>query len=522
MMNVLKTAFEIDYNYKINAFLYNLKKIPLLGKVIPSDFYSKEDIKRVIRIFYILFCVVYEVVKKIAYIGLLIILPFQKYISVDTFILLFMLYTFFGGIVNTEILAPKSKKYYTVLLMGMDAGKYVCSHLLFFLAKTVLSFLPALLIFLGMYKISLFWAIPLLLFLVTVKITGEYICLQYYLKRERLLRDNIYVNMIGGILLIAISFGLCYLGVSYMESILHISMIITTYIAYKTGKYLWKYPYYRKLYKETITLNKIFFDTDALASKSRKDQVKIADKDIEVGDAIKGKSGYAYFNAIFFTRHRRILLRSARTCTFACLAIALGVGIFMVFDPNVKIHVNRMIMTWLPYFIFIMYLINRGAVVTQAMFMNCDNSMLTYNFYRDPKTILSVFKTRVKTVVAINLLPGLVIASALPILLFMSGGTSTPLVYISLFLSIIFMSVFFSVHHLVLYYLLQPYDINMKAKSSMYTIINSITYVLCYLCIKIHVDTAIFSVGTIALTAIYMVVSLFLVYRYASKTFRLK
>lgn len=92
---------------------------------------------------------------------------------------------------------------------------------------------------------------------------------------------------------------------------------------------------------------------------------------------------------------------------------------------------------YLPYFVFIMYMINRGTVVTQAMFMNCDHSMLTYRFYRTPKVILALFKERLKTLIGINLIPALVIAIGLPLILFITGGTDNPLNYLVLFVSII-------------------------------------------------------------------------------------
>ena len=102
--------------------------------------------------------------------------------------------------------------------------------------------------------------------------------------------------------------------------------------------------------------------------------------------------------------------------------------------------------------------------MTQAMFMNCDHSMLTYRFYRQPEAILKLFKARLKTLVKINLIPALVLACGLPFLLFVTGGTDNPLNYALLFVSILAMAVFFSVHHLVLYYLLQPYNVHMESK----------------------------------------------------------
>ena len=90
-------------------------------------------------------------------------------------------------------------------------------------------------------------------------------------------------------------------------------------------------------------------------------------------------------------------------------------------------------------------------------------------------------------------MPALVIALGLPLLLYLSGGASNPVNYILLPVSILFMSAFFALHYLVMYYLLQPYDIHMTSKSHSYSIAGIITYVFCYLFIQIKMSTFIFS-----------------------------
>lgn len=56
-----------------------------------------------------------------------------------------------------------------------------------------------------------------------------------------------------------------------------------------------------------------------------------------------------------------------------------------------------------------MYAINRGTGFTKALFMNCDHSLLTYSFYKQPKFILKLFQIRLREIIKVNLLPALVI-----------------------------------------------------------------------------------------------------------------
>ena len=99
-------------------------------------------------------------------------------------------------------------------------------------------------------------------------------------------------------------------------------------------------------------------------------------------------------------------------------------------------------MTWLPYFVFIMYAINRGTNFTQALFMNCDHSLLTYSFYKQPSFILRLFQIRLREIMKINAVPALVIGIGLALILFATGGTDNPLNYVVLVVSILCMSLF--------------------------------------------------------------------------------
>ena len=197
-------------------------------------------------------------------------------------------------------------------------------------------------------------------------------------------------------------------------------------------------------------------------------------------------------------------------------------ALILYFVPEFSIKVNQVLMVMLPYFVFIMYCINRGQEVAQAMFMNCDHSMLTYGFYREPKVILNLFKERLKSVILINLLPAFVLAMGLVLLLVISGGTTQWVDYPILLFSILAMSIFFSVHHLVLYYLLQPYNANSETKSGTYGIANGLTYLFCYYMLRVRIPIFTFGCLTIIFSILYCLISLFLVYRYAPKTFHIK
>ena len=169
----------------------------------------------------------------------------------------------------------------------------------------------------------------------------------------------------------------------------------------------------------------------------------------------------------------------------------------------------------------IMFFINRGAIITQAMFFNCDHAMLRYNFYREPKVILELFKKRLLTVVKVNLLPAFVIGIGNIVLLLISKNTYSTLTLVTTFLFILSLSIFFSVHYLVIYYLLQPFNKDMEVKKASYSFVTLGTYLLCYILTNLVMTSELLSIFGVLFVIIYVILSLFLVYKIAPRTFKL-
>ena len=84
------------------------------------------------------------------------------------------------------------------------------------------------------------------------------------------------------------------------------------------------------------------------------------------------------------------------------------------------------------------------------------------------------------------------------------------------------MSVFFSVHYLTIYYLLQPYNAGTEMKSGTYRLVLSITCFVCFFLMQVRMPTLVFGLACIAFCVLYSAVACVLVYRYAPRTFRLR
>ena len=234
------------------------------------------------------------------------------------------------------------------------------------------------------------------------------------------------------------------------------------------------------------------------------------------------KKGMGYLNELFIKRHKKILWSASVKIAAVCAILSCGAVAALLLFPQLRGEVNALVLTFLPYFTFIMYALNRGTGFTQALFVNCDHSLLTYSFYKQPKFVLKLFRIRLWEIMKINALPAGVIGLGLCGILMASGGTENPLDYGVLVVSILAMSLFFSIHYLTLYYLLQPYNAGTEMKSATYQIAMFATYIVCYSMMQVRLPILVFGLACIAFCLIYSVVACILVYRLAPKTFRIR
>lgn len=264
--------------------------------------------------------------------------------------------------------------------------------------------------------------------------------------------------------------------------------------------------------------------TNQMDSSAKTQIIKQAnEKKISADTSItSNRKGFEYLNELFIKRHRKILWNSTKKISYVCTFLVIGVLMVAFLSPDLKPKINGMVMTWLPYFVFILYAINRGTSFTQALFMNCDHSLLTYSFYKQPKFILRLFQIRLREIMKINAVPALVIGIGLALILFATGGTDNPLNYVVLIVSILCMSLFFSIHYLTIYYLLQPYNAGTELKSGTYKIILWATYFVCFYIMKLRMPIMVFGVMTIVFCILYSIVASILVYRFAPKTFKIR
>ena len=522
MIHTFITSFRLRNTYKVNTFIYALKSVPGIRKLLPDKLYQNKTLKIIGNIVSILLEIINIFIGKLLYIFLMIfsMMSMYKTNTAATFLHILFFLTIIGAFMNTYMFNPTKDKYYAMFIMRMNAKSYSLSNYFYSILRVIIGFLPFTIIFGLLSRVNLWICLFLPLFIASAKTIVTSHNLSLYKKKKWVINENNPVKHIWLLifLLLALAYGLPALNIVIPTYILIILMLISVLMSTFSIKHILAFNEYREMYKQVLT--GVNINVNATATEITKENVL---KQISVDKKLtSNKKGFAYFNDLFVKRHSKLLLRSAKRVA-AISAIVIGIVILVVtINHELKEEINNIIMMYLPYFVFIMYLINRGESITRAMFMNSDHSMLTYAFFRKPTAILKLFKERLKSIILINLFPASIIGIGLSLILFTTGGTTNPLNYFIIFISIIAMSIFFSVHHLVIYYLLQPYNINSETKNATYTIVSALTYLVCYYMIDLRLPTFYFGLATIIFAILYSIISLLLVYKLAPKTFKIR
>lgn len=516
-------SFRLRNTYRVNAIIYSLKQLPLLGKHLPVSLYRSKALKILGNIISAIMEIIGIFIGKFLYIALMIVAIMEMYetSSGNTFLHIFTFLTLAGALMNTYLFNPTKDKYYALELMKMDAKNYTLANYYYALCKVFIGFLPFTILYGWTVGLPLWLCCLLPIFVIFVKAIAAQGYLRDFKKTKIARNENlptkiVWVEMIFFVLL---AYGLPLLNIELNIAFFLFFFSISAFAGIYSLISIAHFQEYRKVYHQLLTKDMNYIDPTANATNTVRESVM---KQIAYDDKItSNKHGYGYFHELFVKRHRKILTTAVKKQSIIIILIFTVLLIAMSLQGELKDTIHRILMTYLPYFVFIMYLLNRGSTLTQAMFMNCDHAMLTYRIYRTPKVILGIFRERLKTLISINLIPAFLIATGLVLLFGFSGGGPIEN-YLILFTSILAMSIFFSVHYLVMYYLLQPYNINTEIKSSTYKLVQGLTYFVCYYMIQIKLPTFYFGLATILFSVFYSLVSLILVYCCAPKTFRIR
>ena len=534
MFNTFINSYKVSFAENANIFISFLKRVPIIGKKFPDSLYGRTDIKLKIGLISTVANIIFEFFRKGLYVAILALVPallMKEYLNLQNSLQEIIIYIFivlsfvFGSIVNSILLKLNKDVYNMIILMRANPKDYYLSEIMYKILSQIIFFLPVFLILgFGLPK-----TILVLIELSMCRIIGEWIGLSAYKYKKININRDTLPSFLMFILSMMLAYGVPAIKVDLTFINIMFNPIFTSLLiigAALCGYFLWNFKGYRSFSREIIS-KEVLFNNDEIIANMHFIDVKIDDK--KMGgkllntEKFSKKDGYDYLNELFFYRHKKIVdnaIKLRLVLISIVFIIALLVIIFIEEDINEK--VVGLILNSTTMTIFIMYMMSTTERICKAMFFNCDHSFLKHGYYRESNAILSNFKARLKRIVYINSIPALAIALALEIIVVICGDFHDVVKLIPTLICIVSLATFFSIYHLFMYYVLQPYTEELTVKSPLFKIANFVIYMIAYGSLQVETSSTIFTVAIIGITVIFIPIALIVINKVAPRTFRLK
>lgn len=557
-----------------NGLVFALKKTPVIGKLIPDRLYSTAFLKVIYWIFHIIVEVFKLFIGKIFGLGMIYLAAFllsDQYIEHELGggmsrsavfgnlgLFMFLLYALCGILIRVPYFNCTTEKEYLVFMLRMDAKKLNETLICYDLAKLFIGYVMAGII--AVITGAPFWlwlGIPVLA--LAVKFLG--IGLQIFSFRLKIkLHKSLKISTVAYLIrltlvLLAGPFFIVFIANGYFIPMPQ--LVILTVLTVIAG--IWGLMIFIKtdsnLHRRALHDN---INNTEVKATSRYDNTK-SFKKIKAKGNIKGnKKGFDYLNALFVKRHWTMLCMKPVIFTIIVVAVMIlliAEFIYGYYSRFGSENCWNMVITNLvnlftfrafsdaflpvgddPAFEFLRYVAQfhlLGILIplsiadnsfksTQAMFINCDNSLMTFSFFKQREKIIRLFDIRLKQLIKINIGPVIAIGVFADLILFVTGGQSYPGEYLVTFLVAFLLSVLTSVTWLALYYLFQPFTTSVVAKSGAYRITSIIIYSVASIIVWIPLASYILAPVLLVFAAGYVLFLRSRVNKLAPKTWKIK
>jgi hypothetical protein len=532
-MRTLSILLSIRTYSVANRFIYYAQRLPLIGKHIKDTAYAKSGGKKVVNLITLILTVLWGFISKLAYTGLLIYLPIvaRSHVTnqddqLQLFLHLFMMLSFVvAGVSSASILEPKREKYIAVKLMRLQPTTYMRTFLSYRYCTYFIYYIPALLIFGSLLGATILQALSLAVSVTLWRVGCEYLHLKWFEKTGIvLIKHNLTVWLTIG-LGYSVAYAPLFLD-GFPASGLLLRLPIVILIA-ALGMYaaiqLYRYPDYRTVVDAATKRDDPLLDLGRMMSEAQQTAVRSKDSDFTAAaqqtDKFKNKEGYAYLNALFFARHRRLITQPVYKRLMIIGAVGIvGMVLALTGSPWSTV-VTSNLGGVLPFLVLILMLLSVGESTCRAIFYNCDLSLLRYSFYRN--SVNSHFRIRLYRIAGLNLMIAAALGAALTLIVLAAGGAPVRDLLL-MWVCALTLSVFFTVHHLLMYYIFQPYSAELNVKNPFFFIVNLAVSFASGLSLIVKAPAFSFTLTLLILTLIYLAAALILVHKFGQRTFRVK
>ena len=535
-------AEKIALTETFNLMVYGIRKLPLIGKKL-GDKYRFFEIKEIMNAFYPIFVLIKQIL------GCLLSFVIAYLFTTITYGWIFKI--FGGEIFAADIASRSDLASYLMGLMvpvifyfatgifrnfiydnGAGIGKYFAryhidpksSANMFLYYKPAMRLIGRTIIFLIVFsligKISPIYPLLMSLGVYFLEIGASVFWMKYKLKHKKGILDNGLLQIVFIILIPVLVMGLVITGRFDLKIATGIIFMFSLILFIYGLNGLRKFDSFDQVIEESVEEYDVASeDLDLSAAKA----YELKDKDIELKNT-KGlykKKGLAFLNSLFFIRHKRLITKPVIIKSLAVPAIGLGVFFFTVFKETLTTEgIFELTIRAMP---FLTYILSRQDKVINAMYLNCDQGLLPYGFYRKGEMLLAMYRLRFRSMLAINMIPAAAVFLTYMVAISYKGeifwrNNLVVLAYILL------MTTFFTSLALAKYYLIQPYNQEGMSVSKLAGLVNMVVYYICIYGAFIvrDMDYKMILMASGGFILVFIIVVNILIVKFGSRTFKIR
>jgi len=531
MVSGYRLVMAIMVSSFLNRLIYYLQRLPLVGRSIPETLYSAVGWKRGLSTAVMVLSVTGTAALHLGYVGLLIYWPATRADEpLQAFMTMLAALSFLAAPVwNARVLETKRSKFVAVKLMRVPPEVYVRGMLAHRYTVFLLASLLALMIFVPLAGGTLLAGALAALAMTGWRVFAEYMHLLLFRRTGIILvKKNavVWFSLLAGA---ALAYGPLLLNGPIPGGKLLLSLpfeMLAAVLGLLAAVRLARYPHYAEAVDAAVKRDDPLLNLGQLMTDARKSDVAVKSDDFKdvntaaepvAASSFTRKQGYARLNALFFQRHRRLVRKPLlnRLAAIAGAGVLACAGLATAGAPaGWSLH------TLLPYLPFAMYLLSNGERLCRVLFYNCDMPLMRYGFYREAAG--KHFILRLWRLGGMNMLIGAALGAMLTLAAAVAGWPLDVSQLLPLWVTVLALAWLFSAHHLLLYYLLQPYSAEMNAKNPIFHVLNMGLSMACWLTFVLRPHPTAIAVGALVLCVLYMLASVTLVRRYGPGTFKVK
>lgn len=483
MLNTMVRIWQLQIAVFVNKLIFYTQRLPLIGRLITERAYAAVQAKRRSGVVAVVLILLGGLAESLLYFGVLLALPIALWTldwaadeRLDLFMhIYFCMSVLLAGVSSAKVLESNKMKYTAVRLMRIAPTRYMRAVLVNRYATFLVYQWIAMMMTAGSLGLSAQQALLLVGAVTMWRILCELLHLRLFrystiilVKKTGLVSLVMLVSLAAAYLpftgLIDVPlFGAAVLGQPLLLVLLLLSGLAAGYILLLRTNYTDAVRAVTSFDDPLLNMERMLLD---LQQKS----VQTDRTDNSGVLPAQDKRGYAYLHSVFVKRHRGLVAAPfhKRLVIISIIGVLLALSSLFYKESLNVTQLER----YVSFIILAMFQLTMGNQWCRALFRHCDLPLMRYSFYR--KDALQHFRLRLRWLLGRNILIGGSLAAVLSVfILIVAEGRFHPIL-LPIWLLTLALAVIFTVHHLLLYYLLQPYTPDMTTGNPWFTLLNSL------------------------------------------------